>query len=68
MARPAFRFGDLTSRYGERSVLDGLDGEISSGCLTALIGPNGSGKSTLLRMSYLKVILQEKYVLLQEII
>ena len=46
MARPSFRFGALTSRYGERAVLDGLDGEIASGCLTALIGPNGSGKST----------------------
>ena len=50
MARPSFRFGALTSRYGERAVLDGLDGEIASGCLTALIGPNGSGKSTLLRV------------------
>ena len=49
MARPSFRFGALTSRYGERAVLDGLDGEIASGCLTALIGPNGSGKSTVLR-------------------
>ena len=50
MARPSFRFGALTSRYGERAVLDGLDGEIASGCLPALIGPNGSGKSTLLRV------------------
>ena len=40
----------LMSRYGERAVLDGLDGEIASGCLTALIGPNGSGKNTLLRV------------------
>ena len=50
MVRLSFRFGALTSRYGERAVLDGLDGEIASGCLTALIGPNGSGKSTLLRV------------------
>lgn len=47
---PAFRFGGLTASYGERPVLDGLEGEIPSGALTTLIGPNGSGKSTLLRV------------------
>ena len=46
----AYRFEALTASYGERPVLDGLQGEIPSGAMTALIGPNGSGKSTLLRV------------------
>lgn len=44
-----FHFEGLTSGYGRRAVLRGLDGDIPAGALTTLIGPNGSGKSTLLR-------------------
>ena len=35
--------------YGGDPVLHGVDVQLGSGEVTALIGPNGSGKSTLLR-------------------
>jgi len=35
--------------YGENLVVDGLDLDVLSGAVTAVIGPNGCGKSTLLR-------------------
>lgn len=40
----------LAVRYGLRLIFDGLDMEIESGRLTALVGPNGAGKSSLLRV------------------
>ena len=43
------RASDLRLAYGERVVVDGLDFEVTSGSITAVIGPNGCGKSTLLR-------------------
>ena len=44
-----FRLRGLTSGYGTRTILKGIDADIPAGVLTSLIGPNGSGKSTLLR-------------------
>ena len=35
--------------YGPREVLAGIDLDLASGSLAALVGPNGAGKSTLLR-------------------
>jgi iron complex transport system ATP-binding protein len=35
--------------YGDRTVVDGLDLDVVTGTVTAVIGPNGCGKSTLLR-------------------
>ncbi|MFD0199801.1 MULTISPECIES: ABC transporter ATP-binding protein [Saccharothrix] len=39
----------LSVGYGERLVVSGLDLDVLSGSVTAVIGPNGCGKSTLLR-------------------
>ncbi|SOC12082.1 ABC transporter ATP-binding protein [Rhodobacter maris] len=40
----------LTKRYGEVTVLSGIDLEIRAGELIVFVGPSGCGKSTLLRM------------------
>ncbi|WP_278315078.1 sulfate/molybdate ABC transporter ATP-binding protein [Lolliginicoccus levis] len=40
---------DVRKNYGDFVALDGVNLDIPSGSLTALLGPSGSGKSTLLR-------------------
>ncbi len=42
----------IEAGLGRRRILSGIDLEIPSGSLTAIVGPNGSGKSTLLRTIY----------------
>jgi NitT/TauT family transport system ATP-binding protein len=39
----------ITHRYGDMTVLDGIDLKIESGQIVCVIGPSGCGKSTLLR-------------------
>jgi ABC-2 type transport system ATP-binding protein len=40
----------LTKRFGDRTVVDGLDLQVFAGQVHALLGPNGSGKTTTVRM------------------
>jgi ABC-2 type transport system ATP-binding protein len=40
----------LTKRYGATQVLHGIDLEIRSGELLAVVGPNGAGKTTLVEI------------------
>lgn len=39
----------LTKRYGAHEVLRGIDLEIATGRVTAIVGPNGTGKTTLIK-------------------
>ena len=44
------RARDLTKRYGDKRVLQGVDFELLRGGFLVVTGPNGSGKTTLLRL------------------
>jgi ABC-2 type transport system ATP-binding protein len=40
----------LTKRFGDRTVVDGLDLNIPTGSVCGFVGPNGAGKTTTIRM------------------
>ncbi|PJJ71598.1 ABC-2 type transport system ATP-binding protein [Diaminobutyricimonas aerilata] len=40
----------LRKRFGETTVLDGLDLDVRAGSVFALLGPNGAGKTTLVNI------------------
>jgi len=40
----------LTKRFGERTIVEGLELLLTPGMRLGVLGPNGSGKTTLLRM------------------
>jgi ABC-2 type transport system ATP-binding protein len=42
----AIEIAGLSKRYGDQTVLDGLDLTVPAGTVTALLGPNGAGKTT----------------------
>jgi polar amino acid transport system ATP-binding protein len=44
------RLEGVTKRFGEHTVLDGLDLSVDAGRHVTLIGPSGSGKTTILRL------------------
>jgi iron complex transport system ATP-binding protein len=44
------RAADVTFRYDDKAVLEGVSIEVPSGGFVGVIGPNGSGKTTLLRL------------------
>lgn len=41
---------ELTKRYGDKPVVDGVDFDIPKGKVVSFIGPNGAGKSTVMGM------------------
>jgi polar amino acid transport system ATP-binding protein len=43
------RVAGLVKRYGDHTVLKGIDLDVAQGEVVCVIGPSGSGKSTLLR-------------------
>jgi len=49
-AVPVLRFEDVNKRFGDNTVLDGLNFEVGKGERVTLIGPSGSGKTTILRL------------------
>jgi molybdate transport system ATP-binding protein len=44
------RLRDITVRYGQSTILEGIDWTVRAGESWALLGPNGSGKTTLLSL------------------
>jgi Cu-processing system ATP-binding protein len=55
---------NLHKRFGELTVLSGLELEIASGGIFAVLGPNGSGKTTLIKCILGMVIPDEGEILI----
>src|SRR5438067_2615961 len=50
MSDVAIRVEGLTKRFGEVTVLDGIDLEVPARTVFGLLGPNGAGKTTAIRV------------------
>ncbi len=48
--RELVRLRDITVRYGQSTILEGINWTVRAGESWALLGPNGSGKTTLLSL------------------
>ncbi|HEY2696384.1 MAG TPA: amino acid ABC transporter ATP-binding protein [Pseudonocardiaceae bacterium] len=64
MTEPLLRVKGLVKRFGEHTVLDGVDVDVARHQVVALIGSSGSGKSTLLRCVNLQEELDDGQILL----
>lgn len=49
MTEPVIEIKDLTKRFGDNTIIDGLSLTVNKGEVVVLVGPSGCGKSTLLR-------------------
>lgn len=47
---PNIRFENVVKRFGDTTVLNGMNFDIAAGERVTLIGPSGSGKTTILRL------------------
>lgn len=50
MTTPAIQVRGLEKSYGDLAVLRGVDLDVESGTIVALLGSNGAGKTTLIRI------------------
>jgi len=50
MAEIILKVKDLTKRYGDKTVVDGVSFEVNKGEVFGILGPNGAGKTTTLEM------------------
>ncbi len=48
--RPIIEFRNVVKRFGEQTVLDGVNLDIHAGEILVIMGGSGSGKSTMLRL------------------
>ena len=64
MTEPLLRVKGLVKRFGEHTVLDGVDVEVAEHEVVVLIGSSGSGKSTLLRCVNLQEDIDDGQILL----
>ena len=48
-SEPVITVKDLVCRFGDQTVLDGVDLDVEEGEVLVIMGGSGSGKSTLLR-------------------
>ena len=59
---PAIEFRDVEKRFGDHTVLKGLNFTVSPGERVTLIGPSGSGKTTILRLIMTLESLTDGYI------